>query len=182
MIRKITGPSPDDTDTGTRSTAPNTPMETATQALADVKPSSPALWMGVYLGAFLDLVMVAALVAANRFPSLDPYALERNAASYGLFVLLLLVPVVWFLKRPVQMFTAGIIGWVIFVAGYDIAGLFFRHLFDVLRTPFEALIEGAVLYGVAAVLSWVVGMILHARRHTIAPRRRPAPNAIHYYR
>jgi hypothetical protein len=136
--------------------------------------------MGVYLGALLNIVMIAALVAADRFPNLEPYALERNAASYGLFVILLLIPVVWFIKRPVQMFTAGIVGWVLFVAGYDIASLYFHNLFEVLRTPLEALFEGSVLYGVAAVLSWVVGMVFHARRHPIAPRRRPAHHAVHY--
>ncbi len=156
------------------------PIETAARALADVRPSRPALWMGVYLGAFLNLVMIATLVAANRFPKLEPYALERNAASYGLFVILLLIPLVWYITRPAQMFAAGIIGWVLFVAGYDIAGFYFRNLFEVLRTPLEALIEGGVLYGVAAVLSWVVGMIFHARRHTIAPGRRSAHHAVHY--
>jgi hypothetical protein len=165
-----------------RNSATATPIETATRALGDPKPSSPALWMGVYLGALLNIVMIAALVAANRFPKLELYALERNAASYGLFVILLLIPVLWFLKRPVQMFTAGIVGWVIFVAGYDIASLYFRNLFDVLRTPLEALIEGGVLYGVAAVLSWVIGMIFHARRHAIAPRRRPAHHGVHHNR
>jgi hypothetical protein len=178
MINGITKPSPE----GSGERATETPIETATRALANVKPSSPALWMGVYLGAFLNIVMIAALVAANRFPNLEPFALERNAASYSLFVLLLLVPVLWFIKRPVQMFTAGIAGWVLFVAGYDIAGFYFHNLFDVLRTPLEALFEGGVLYGVAAVLSWVAGMVFHARRHTIAPRRRPAHRAVYYRR
>jgi hypothetical protein len=140
--------------------------------------ASFALWVGVYLGALLNIVMIASLVAANRFPNLEPYALERNAISYGLFVLLLLVPIIVFFKRPVPMFTAGIVGWVLFAAGYNIAGFYFRNLFDVLRTPFEVLIEGGVIYGVAAVLSWVVGMIFQARRHPIAPRRRAAHHAV----
>jgi hypothetical protein len=149
--------------------------------LAEVESSSPALWTGVYVGALLNLVMIAALVAANRVPSLEPYALERNAASYGLFVLLLLVPLIRFLKRPVRMFAAGIVGWVLFVAGYNIAGFYFHNLFDVLRTPLEALMEGGVLYGVAAVISWVTGMVLHARHHTIAPRRRPAHDVVRHH-
>jgi hypothetical protein len=124
--------------------------------------------------------MIAALVAANRFPVLEPYALERNAASYGLFVLFLLIPVVRFLKSPAQMFSSGLVGWVLFVAGYNVAGLYFHSLFVVLRAPLEALLEGGILYGVAAVISWVVGMIFHARRHTITPRRRPADHAVHY--
>jgi hypothetical protein len=135
---------------------------------------SPAFSTGVYLGALLNVVMIAALVAANRFSKLEPYALERNAASFGLFVLFLLIPVIRFFKRPAQMFAAGFVGWVLFVAGYRIAGFYFPNLFDVLRTPLEALVEGCVLYGVAAVVLWVAGMMFHASRHTIVPRRRPS--------
>jgi hypothetical protein len=124
------------------------------------------------MGALLVIVMVGALVAANRLSWLDNRALERNAASYGLFVIFMMIPVCRFLNRPVHMFTSAMIGWVIFVVAYDIAGLFFRNLFQVLRTPFEALLEGAVVYGVFAVGSWVGAMILHARTHPIIPRRR----------
>jgi hypothetical protein len=153
--------------------------EAVRHAVAEPKSSSPAIWTGVYLGALLNIVMIAALVAANRFPNLEPYALERNAASYGLFVLFLLIPVIRFLKRPAEMFASGFVGWVLFVAGYRIAGFYFHNLFQVLRTPFEALIEGCVLYGVAAVTFWVVGMIFEVRRHPIALRRRPAHPAVH---
>jgi uncharacterized membrane protein len=133
---------------------------------------SAALQTGLYMGALLVIVMVGALVAANRLSWLDNRALERNAASYGLFVIFMLLPVFRFLNRPVQMFTSAMIGWVFFVIAYDIAGVFFRNLFQVLRTPFEALLEGAVVYGVFAVGSWVGAMVLHARTHPIVPRRR----------
>jgi len=129
---------------------------------------------GLYTGTLLIIVMIGALVAANRVPGFERYALERNAAAAGLFVIFMLIPVVRFLRHPVQMFTSAIIGWVVFVIGYDIAGFFFRNLFEVLRTPGEALIEGALIYGVFAAGSWVGGMMLHARRHPISARRRPA--------
>jgi hypothetical protein len=64
------------------------------------------------------------------------------------------------------------IGWVLFAGGYNLAGLYFRDLFDVLRTPFQALFEGTVVYGVFAGASWVVEMLLHARRHPIAGERK----------
>jgi hypothetical protein len=124
------------------------------------------------MGALLVIVMVGALVAANRLSWLESRALERNAASYGLFVIFMMIPVCRFLNRPVQMFTSAMIGWVMFVIAYDIAGMFFRNLFQVLRTPFQALVEGAIVYGVFAVGSWVGAMILHARTHPIFPRRR----------
>lgn len=160
--------------------APRILAGASTSQIADASSTSPALWTGVYLGAILNVVMIAALVAANRFPNLESYALERNAAFYGIFMLFVLLPVIRFLTHPVRMFTAGIVAWVLFAAGYNLAGFYFHNLFDVLRTPLEVLIEGGVIYGVAAVLSWVVGMIFHARRHPIAPRRRPAHPAVHF--
>jgi hypothetical protein len=140
----------------------------------------PALWTGLYTGTLLVMVMFGALVAANRLPWLDNRALERNAASYGLFVIFMLIPVVRFLNRPIQMFTSAMIAWVMFVIAYDIAGMFFRNLFQILRTPFQGFIEGAVVYGVFAVGSWVGAMVLHARHHAITPRRRHDDPAAHH--
>jgi uncharacterized membrane protein len=143
---------------------------------------SATLQTGLYMGALLVIVMVGALVAANRLSWLDNRALERNAASYGLFVIFMLLPVGRFLNRPVQLFTSAMIGWVFFVIAYDIAGMFFRNLFEVLRMPpFQALLEGAVVYAVIAVGSWVGAMILHARTHPIAPRRRRTDREVHHH-
>jgi len=129
---------------------------------------------GVYCGAFLILTMLGGLVAANRIPSLERYAFERNAVCYTLFVLLMLVPVLRFLGRPLDMFASAMIGWVMFAAAYDLAGFYFHDLFQVLRTPLQALVEGAVVYGFFAVASWVCGMLLHARKHPVAPGRNAA--------
>jgi hypothetical protein len=146
--------------------------ESASRALDGARRMSPALRTGLCLGALLNIVMIAALVAANRFPGLENYALERDAVSSGLFFLLCLYPVVRFLNRPLRMFVAGIVGWILFVAGYDMAGLYFHSLFDVLRTPFEVLVEGVLIYGIAAAVVWVARMALHARHNPVAPRRR----------
>lgn len=143
----------------------------------------PALIAGCYTGAMLTVAMLGALVVANRIPALEPYAFERNAASYALFVMLMLVPVLRFLNRPVKMFVASMIGWLLLTVAYDFAGLYFRNLFSVLqRTPFEVLTEGAIIYGVLAVAAWVCAMILHARRHPMAPMRRPRPGTISSHR
>jgi hypothetical protein len=149
--------------------------------LANPDRLRPALMTGVYVGAFLILVMSAALVAANRVPALERYALERNAASYGAFVILLLIPVIRFVNRPVHMFVSAIVAWVLFVGAYNIAGFYFRDLFE-MRTPFQALIEGGLLYGVVAVTIWVVKMGLYARRHAIAPARRRVHHVVHHRR
>src|SRR5271155_5603701 len=86
----------------------------------------PAIWTGLYSGALLNIVMLGALFAANRIPGLERYALERNAASYSLFVIFMLIPVFRFLNRPLQMFASAMIGWGMFVVAYDIAGMVFR--------------------------------------------------------
>jgi predicted MFS family arabinose efflux permease len=130
-----------------------------------------AIVLGLYTGALLVLLMFCALVAANRLPGLEHYALERNAVSYTLFVIAMLLPVVRFFSRPGEMFLSAMIAWLIFVVGFDVAGMVFHNLFDSARhTPFLALLEGAVVYGVVAVGSWVGGMLIQARRHPIAPR------------
>ncbi|MGH9690085.1 MAG: hypothetical protein ACRD4C_03090 [Candidatus Acidiferrales bacterium] len=160
---------------------PNQP-ETKLPIFTSPYRMGPALRTGIYIGAFLNLVMIAALVAANRFPNLDSYALERNAASFGLFFILFLFPVIRFMNRPLRIFVAGIVGWVLFVAGYDTAGLYFHNLFQVLRTPLEMLFEGTVVYGIAAAVIWVIRMALHARHNPIAPRRRSVHHVAGYNR
>lgn len=138
----------------------------------ETKKAHPALRTGLYTGALLIVTMLGGLVTANRIPSLEGYAFERNAIFYTLFVVLMLIPVCRFLSRPKQMLAASMIGWVLFVGAYDVAGFYFRNLFLVLRTPFQALVEGAVVYGVLAGGSWVAGMLFHARHHPILPGRR----------
>ena len=62
----------------------------------------PVLILGLYVGAALSVVMLGALVIANRVPALEPYAFERNAVCYALFVMLMLVPVLRYINRPLR--------------------------------------------------------------------------------
>lgn len=143
----------------------------------------PILRTGIYTGALLILVMWAALVAANRMAVLEPYALERNAVSYSLFLLLMLIPAARFWNRPFRMFASATIAWVLFAATYEAAGMVFRNLFDSLRhSPLLVLMEGIFVYGLFAVGSWVMGMALHARHHPIAPTRKPVREAARHIR
>jgi hypothetical protein len=139
-----------------------------------------AIILGLYTGALMVIIMFCSLVAANRLPGLERHALERNAISYSLFVLFMLIPVVRFLNRPGEMFLSAMIAWLMFVVAFDIAGVLFQNLFDSVRhTPFLALLEGAIVYGVIAVGSWVGGMLFQARRHPIARRHTPPEHAVH---
>jgi hypothetical protein len=141
---------------------------------SETKRWHPAVRTGIYTGALLIVTMLGALVTANRFPGLEPYALERNGIFYTCFIIFMLIPVCRFLNRPQSMLAASVIGWLLFVGAYYLAGFYFHSLFDVLRTPFQALVEGAVVYGVFAGGAWVAEMLFHARRHPILPGRRRA--------
>ncbi len=148
--------------------------------LANVPASHPVLKFGLYTGLAMVTEMTIALIVSNRIPALERYALARNAFFVGCFFLLMLVPFCRFLRAPVQMFSSAMIAWAIFVVGYDLAGLYFDRLFDAVhRSPAIMLADGAVLYGIGAVGSWVVEMIVHACRHSIAPDRRAARAARH---
>jgi len=142
---------------------------TETGATNNARPSRDALSTGACVGGLLNSVMTASLFAANRLLNLEPYAIERDAACFGLFLLCSIVPIIRFVRRPAQMFTAGLSGWMLFVAGYTIAGLYFKHLFSALQPPFEVLIEGGLVYGIAATTLWNVRTIVHARRGICEP-------------
>lgn len=151
-----------------------TSLEVPTEAQEKTRTPRPSMKMGLYTGLALTLVMFGGLVAANRFPALERYALERNAIFGALFLIIALVPVLRYLSSPIQMLCSGMIASVIFACAYDLAGFYFVHLHQVLRTPFEVLIESAVVYGLCAAGAWVTGMVLHAIHHPIEPERRPA--------
>ncbi len=151
---------------------PNTPAAAAVRAMSPALPTRAAFKTGLVTGALLSATMAGSLFAANRIPVLEAHALERNIACCGLFVIFMLIPVFRFLNRPLQLFGSAMLAWGIFVMSYDLAGMYFTSLFQVLRTPLNAFLEGAVVYGVVAVGVWVAMMILHSRHHPIAPRRR----------
>ena len=147
------------------------PLKVGREVLASKHRTT--LETGIYMGGLLIVLMIASLFVATHMPGMERYALERNAVCYALFVIFMSIPIARFFNRPVQMFGSALIGWIVFVVGYDVAGIFYPNLFQLLRhEPFLALIEGAVVYGVTAVGAWVLGMVLVARHVPIAPRRR----------
>jgi hypothetical protein len=135
--------------------------------------SESSLRTGVLTGILLNIVMVGALIVANRMPWLDRRAFERNAVAEGIFFLMALIPVFRFFRSPRRLFLSGLIAVVLLTLGYEVAGMYFQMLFHVLRTPVEVLIDGCVGYGVAAVLVWVFAMCRAVYRHApVSTRRR----------
>lgn len=151
--------------------------------IAGGKPSHPVLTTGLCTGALLIIVMFGALVAANRHPALEPYAFIRNAVSYILFALVMLIPMCRFLTDPWKMFASSMVGWVMLAAAYNVAGFFFSNLFSAVSdTPLQVLVEGTVVYGVLAAALWLAQMVLYARNHPIRPRRKVSTTTMRHVR
>jgi hypothetical protein len=134
---------------------------------------SPTLRTGFGTGIFLAGLLVAALIAANRFPALEPFALARNAVACTLVIIVALIPIMRFYNDPACLFASSAMAWAIFSLAYTIAGMHFINLQNRLgKSPFEVLILGVVIYGVASVTTWVTSMLFSALRHPIPIRRR----------
>ncbi|MGH9795897.1 MAG: hypothetical protein ACRD5G_14095 [Candidatus Acidiferrales bacterium] len=136
---------------------------------------SPALRAGVLVGILLAVVMVVSLLLANRVPALEGLAQARNAGSYAAFAVVAALPVWVFRRQPGALFVAGIIAWGFLSLVYAAMGLQFEHLFMRLRkTPLNVFMLGAVVYGLLAVVMWVVALVGALRDEPVAEsRRRP---------
>jgi hypothetical protein len=131
------------------------------------------LRVGVMTGLYLTAVMVATILVANRLPFLEHVAEIRNWTARGAFLFFLLIPMACFLRAPVRMFASGMCAWAMLSVNYALMGLFFTNLHVRLgKTPFQVLILGTLVYGVAAAASWVAGMALLLRQQPIAASRR----------
>lgn len=131
------------------------------------------LRVGFLTGVHFSVVFVAWLLVANRVPLFEEFAGLRNSVAMGVFGVVMLIPVVCFLRQPLRLFGSGLLGWLLFALVYDAMGFFFPNLHARLKTPFHIFALGAVVYGLVAVVAWVAAMALEARHQpAIASRRR----------
>ena len=85
----------------------------------------------------------------------------------------MLIPIFRFLNRPLKMFYFGHARLGHFRNRLrHCRNVFSQSVSDVCAPRSKRLLEGAVVYGVCAVGSWVGGMVLLTRQHRVAPRRR----------
>jgi len=133
---------------------------------------SDAFRIGAFTGVYLSLVLVGWLVIANHIPASADFAGPRNATAVALGALVILIPVVRFLRQPAQLFASGVVGWALLSFTYFILGFFYLRL-HLRMEPFNLFMLGVALYGGVAVAAWVFGMLVSARTQPIAaPRRR----------
>jgi hypothetical protein len=141
----------------------------------------PVIRTGIITGGSLILVMLVSLFLANRMPSLEPFAWIRNDACRLVFGIIMMIPAGRFLIMPRRLFCSALVGWVIFVIGYAIAGTWFTALYTGIgHTPFQVFMLGIIIYGVIAVLSWVILMLLAASHQPVAPSRHRTHHIPHH--
>src|SRR5215475_14224427 len=113
-----------------------------------------AFRMGVFIGLCLFAAFTAWLVAANRFPIFERFALERNIFAIAAIVLFGAIPILRFIRRPGSLLGSGIIAWTVFSFLYRLTCLFFSGLSS-WHSAFQVFMAGVVVYLIAATLSWL---------------------------
>jgi hypothetical protein len=116
------------------------------------------------LGTGVGLVMVFTiwLYVANRIPSLESVALERNILAAAALGILAMVPVLRFLRHPGELLVSTLLAWTVFALAYRGLCLFFRDLADRYTAP-QIFTLGAVVYLIVATISWIVSCIWRVR-------------------
>ncbi len=126
-----------------------------------------AVRTGVYSGVGLSLVLVAWLVIANRAPSLEQFAADRNLAGAVALGLFAAVPVLRFLRLPGPLLASGLVAWSILALTYRLLCVYFWGLAERF-SAMHIFMLGAVLYMILATLSWIGTCLWRARESSIS--------------
>jgi uncharacterized membrane protein YvlD (DUF360 family) len=126
-----------------------------------------AIRTGVYSGVGLSMVLVAWLVVANRAPSLEQFALDRNLAAAVALGLFAAVPVLRFLRLPGPLLASGLVAWTILALTYRLLCVYFWGLAERFSAV-HIFTLGAVLYMIVATLSWIGTCVWRARESKIS--------------
>jgi hypothetical protein len=121
----------------------------------------------VYSGVGLAMVLVAWVFVANRAPTLERFALERNVAAAVALVLFAAVPVLRFLRLPGPLLASSLIAWSILALTYRLLCVVFWGLAE-RYSAVQVFTLGAVLYMILATLSWIGTCIWRARESKIS--------------
>jgi len=126
-----------------------------------------AIRTGVYSGVGLSMVLVAWVVVANRAPSLEVFALERNIAAAVALGLFAAVPVLRFLRLPGPLLASSLIAWCMVSLTYRFLCVYFWGL-AARYSAVQLFTLGVILYMILATLSWI-GTCISRARGTQAP-------------
>lgn len=122
-----------------------------------------AVRVGIGIGVAASLVLIAWVFLANRVPSLESFAMERNVAAEAVLGFLLLIPVVLFFRRPGRLLVCGLTAWFALSFSFWLLALYFTALSERWST-FQVVMKGVVGYLIAMVVAWVVSAVQRVRR------------------
>ncbi len=111
--------------------------------------------MGVYVGLCLFAAFAVWLVVANRFPVFERFALERNILAIAAMSLFAAIPIMRFIRRPGSLLGSGVIAWAVFS----------------FHSALQVFMAGAVIYLIAATLSWLGTLVWRVRASRSAARQ-----------
>jgi hypothetical protein len=123
---------------------------------------NPAVRIGLLVGCGLSLALSGWIYLANRIPVFDRVSIERNLAAAAIMGVLAFIPVLSFFREPANLLISSLISWSILTASYGTLSMFFSALREWYST-FEVFMLGAVLYLIAATVSWIGRCIWKAR-------------------
>src|SRR6202795_4760812 len=121
-----------------------------------------AVRIGLLAGGGLSLAFSGWIYLANRVPVFDRISVERNLAAAAIMGVLAFIPVLSFFREPASLLISSLISWSILTITYWTLGIFFPALREWYST-FEVFTIGAVLYLIAATVSWIGRCIWKAR-------------------
>jgi hypothetical protein len=109
---------------------------------------------GVFTGVTLALGFTIWLYVANRVPSLENVALERNFVAAVALALIAAIPVLRFLRAPGNLLVASLIAWSILTLTYRGLTVYFTRLAE-RYSAVQVFTLGAVVFMILATLSWI---------------------------
>jgi uncharacterized membrane protein required for colicin V production len=127
-----------------------------------------AVRIGLLAGGGLSLAFAGWIYLANRVPIFDRISVERNLAAAAIMGVLAFIPVLSFVREPGSLLISSIISWSMLTVTYWALGMFFSALREWYSTS-EVFMLGAVLYLIAATVSWIGRCIWKARSAHFEP-------------
>jgi hypothetical protein len=126
--------------------------------------------IGVLAGAGFSLSFIVWLVVANRLPSLEHVALQRNIIAASVLGLFFLVPIARFMWQPGRLLVSSLIAWSIFAFVYRGLCLHFHALAE-RYSAVQIFTLGAIVYMILATLSWIGTCIWRVRESYMSNHR-----------
>ncbi|HUL33719.1 MAG TPA: hypothetical protein VL128_07540 [Candidatus Eisenbacteria bacterium] len=123
---------------------------------------NPPIRTGIWTGVCLSLTLTAWIMVANRVPSLELFAQQRNIVATLILAFFAAMPVLRFLRSPGELLVSGLLAWGLLTLTYRVLTFVFVLLEDY-YSAFHVFVLGAVAYLFFATLSWVGIMIWRAR-------------------